>query len=347
MINNRYIVFLISIFIALLACLLVFTTDSIDTVEEFQSPLKGHIIESTQTLPLDNFLEQETEQVLVEFTDTDIGYLGLENITKKPVKDPMFMSEFEMKVMDNMVRNLESFIENGKITVQHGDGILPELSISKIIEEWKPEIPENSPSSGVNTEIVKQLRLGDNVTISVGGSISSSSDHLSECFRDKDGNKIDFSYLKEKSPSLCEAASILEDPGNQPRPVLITTRMAGDTIMPLPSWHIVSKEPSKDDMDAWLEWKKNVESQKVWAKKFPFLTEHYEQITLSQERVAKWVADIENRPNTSWMEQEDSYNIDTLFEESVKDKNNFTDWMEEEDSFNLEELFKEQEQEQD
>ena len=68
------------------------------------------------------------------------------------------------------------------------------------------------------------------------------------------------------------------------RVVIITRPVAeGEAPLPLPSWHEPGIQPSKDDLEGRAAWERNLAVQKYWVSKFPFLSEHHEQITLDEK----------------------------------------------------------------
>ena len=305
-----------------------------------------------------------------------------ENLNLNEESDSSYSFRFEInwpKIIEfdpihtNMLRNLNSFFENGRIKIiDIKDENLDLSKISKIMQDLNLVMTDNiktfgslknyndilkkddldvseflygdtsslySPSdSDINTEIVNLLQNGDNISIiiSEGSFIDSISSNLSDNLSD---------IIVNSKENLNIAEEMIQNARYNGKKVVIST-IPTDSPLALPSWHEVSKEPSKDDMIAWNKWNNNVQTQKAWAKKFPFLTEHYEQIKFTKDNIIKWAEhlqsvdnDIEKvkivKNNESWMEETDTFNLDTLFTESTCN----TDWMEETDTFDLDTLF--------
>ena len=100
--------------------------------------------------------------------------------------------------------------------------------------------------------------------------------------------------------------------------IFISDKKESESLLPLPKFGNLGEEPSRSDIDAYARWKKDVETQKAWAKRYPAFHEHYEQMKFSSE---------EANNEAWWLQQQDnSIRYDRPSEES-------------QESFYLEELF--------
>ncbi len=174
--------------------------------------------------------------------------------------------EIQLKVY---AHNLEAFINNGLITVY---------------DVTDPTEKAYSTSS-INTDIVNQIRSGDNVTIYTQS-------------EGEDNSELNRSEENESSlhSSEQEVVMVLIENNNNNRKKVIIVVTPTDHPLPLPSWHEVEKRPLTDDPIEWEKWRRNVLIQKAWTSKFPFLAEHYECIPVNQ-RVNAWRNRIEKGEN--------------------------------------------------
>lgn len=191
-------------------------------------------------------------------------------------------------------------------------------------KDLNKELEYSSDSSDINTEIVKLIRSGNDVQVYISDSESlSSSDRALTCFS-LNGEPLDKEKIKE---SLCNNDEV------KPRKVVIITKPS-DTPLPLPSWYHVAEEPSRyDDEQAYQEWRHNVNIQKAWTRKFPFLSDHYQQIDLNQ-RINDWTSGLQKVNNeikseTNIFETDENLHLDKLFKEETnlleKDEDLFLD----------------------
>ena len=161
--------------------------------------------------------------------------------------------------------NLEAFLHNGRI---------------QILEK---EITSEDTDS-INTEIVNQIRNGENVTIyseSVGNVSNSATLETNQ-----GGPEI-----IQKSEEEVVGNIFKENQGIRKKVLIVVS--STDTPMALPSWHEVAEKPKTDNPPEWEKWGRNTFRQKAWASKFPFLAEHYESIPVN-ERINAWHNRVEN-----------------------------------------------------
>ncbi len=84
---------------------------------------------------------------------------------------------------------------------------------------------------------------------------------------------------------------ITEQVMKKPRRFIIVS--SSDNPMPIPSIFDVSEQPNRDNTEEWEKWRKNVNIQKAWSSKFPFLQEHYESIPVDH-RIEAWRNRVED-----------------------------------------------------
>lgn len=250
-----------------------------------------------------------------------------------------------------IMKNFDSYLINNRIMVHNEYNNSIDLSnINNLMFELNNNSTITSPKSvsDINTEIVNLLQNGNNVIIvsSPIDSISTSNTGmLTKYFENQDNtpiteNQINIYRESGQLMTIQQADVLLNSSVNKPLIISYPT----DEPKPLPSWYQVAKQPSMNNWEERVLWEKNVAIQKKWVAKYPFLAEHYEQIHLSNSKVSEWAKHLQSidnslnkqeeiHTNTDWMEEE-SYNLDLLFEEE-----NNVDWMEKEESFNLDTLF--------
>lgn len=279
----------------------------------------------TETSPFESEAS-ETKNVKVEIVETEID---------------------ETRLLEVLDTNLENFIKNGTIKVISNFEGNTEIDIKKISQmivdlnsatNSEKELEYYSDSSDINTEIVKLIRSGNDVQVYISDSESySSTERALRCFTYK-GEPYNYQPLgKEKAMENLENF-YKEVNEYKSRKVVIITKPT-DTPLPMPSWHHVAEEPSKyDDEQAYQEWRFNVNIQKAWARKLPFLNDQYEQIDLNK-RILDWTAGLQKTNNeikeeTNIFETDENPHLDKLFKEE-------TDMLEKDEDLCLDKLFDE------
>lgn len=213
---------------------------------------------------------------------------------KKPTIDPELLQK-------NMSKNLGAYLANHQI--------------------WILEDPENGKStSEICTEIVNQMERGQ--TINVYSPTTTEYSTSTICSDTSAKNLDTYQPMHEDknySPVKEQIENLIEHTDKAKR--VIVVQPAGEVPQALPSWHEIAKEPNKiDNPEEWEKWYKNVQIQKSWVSRYPFLNEEYVKITFKSESTESKaaepeVAEPEKADNTKWMEDTDSFNLSDLFKD--------------------------------
>ena len=281
-----------------------------------------------------------TEEIISDPEETSDNYednISLNTITDANHHITKNSTPYHDDTFDIMAANMEAVISNSGITVLEGykgtvdlnkiKGLLSEIDVNN------NSLPSSSDSYDINTEIVKQIRSGNQVNIYTDSSLLEKStdaenknsfaldnktptteSNVSKYFEIFNKEKIE----KQESVDL-EREKVLNIMNRQ---VVIISKPIGenDPPLPLPSWYDPGIQPSADDLEARANWERNVSVQKYWASKFPFLNEHHEQITLDEKinNRMKGIQKTSNvvKTNTDMLESDPPLHIDKLYKKS-------------------------------
>ena len=151
---------------------------------------------------------------------------------------------------------------------------------------------------------------------------------------------IDCQYI-DRNRALEENIQTSNDNVHKSRKVVIITNPVkeGENPLALPSWNEVPTQPL--DPEELKTWHKDNAVRKFWTSKFPFLSEHYDQVKLSSKELIQETSLIQKTDN-SIDEYEEYEGITSLFEEAKpkRIKTN-SDLLDQEEETGLSDLFNE------
>lgn len=240
-------------------------------------------------------------------------YDPYEGISKTNLKDSLNLLAdlYKNEEFLTMQRNLESFYLNRNIGCNgtHTVILLNDPILDKIVSgenNLSEVISSINTSSSVSTnftDIVNQINDGANIQVHSPNYPQTQSQIMQA---EIDALDKFFSRQLEIGRNTSEALSMSFENRVRIRPVIISTVPVSEP-QPLPSWTNISADhPDYVVRERWLN-------------------------KMIEEELYK----VED--STNWMETEDNFNLDTLFQ-SDEIKNN-TSWMETENSFNLDSIF--------
>ena len=268
---------------------------------------------------------------------------------------------------ENMIRNMkhntESFIKNRGVAIL-SDRVEPAdmVRIKSLIESINAGDTANITMSETDSVLyeaaIREIRPGNVLQV-----YTPSSDSSFDVYRyfTVDDNVTEGEYVPlEKTPSLETISTLSEkiermhekdlelERINDYRAksfvkncFIISSKPEGDGPLPLPSWHVVEPKPDSSEPEKVLQWTKNLAVQRYWTSKFPFLNEHYEQLTL-EKKINDWTIGIQITNNVLEPDVDvfDTYTNGNLgLEKLFKEETNMLSTNED---LNIKELFKEE-----
>ena len=253
--------------------------------------------------------------------------------------------------------NFEAFINNGVINVLELDkdtlnaeeiALLENLvqNIKQGTDDGCSPLSATSTSSSEYERLVMEIRSGNDVTIltPISGA-GSASYHSSTATPTSPVSVLNTEVNNETvEQGMVSNENVIPNKDKGKQLVIITKPVLEDeNPLPLPNWFEVPKQP--DTREKVETWEKDNIIRKFWTSKYPFLSEHYDQIKLSSKELIQESIELQKTDNKlDQNDLNDKYvgleSLELLFGE-----NKTTDLLDKDEDLCLDQLFKEENKE--
>ena len=266
----------------------------------------------TDAIP-DDTVESKPKPSHIEYERIESADSEVEPNRGVPPVIPWFdgLSDEEIKRIDIYMENMHRFITNRGIQIIDTSQEKVDLFRLRVIMAGETLDDVSDSESELSETLIREIRSGNDVVVysddeeSVGSPLVSTptgSQFSEKESPDKEpldsgircggnwerlGTEITDTRYHEQATSSQETIRRI------PRHVVIITKPAGDSPMPLPSWHEVSEPPSRDNIEERAKWEKDVAIKKYWASRFPWMSNNtpFSERVFNEETIA-WIGKV-------------------------------------------------------